>query len=90
MTTLRTIPVPEAPGGHHFDGTSTGDGPCYICGRPTKRARYWVHGVHGGDRLLHNDDEAAYAESDDCGDLGMHPVGSGCARLVPADYRRTE
>jgi len=84
---LRTIPVPEAKGGDTYDGIvrGDGDGPCYICGRHIKVAKHWVHAVDGGDRLLHRDDEDAYEA--DGGDLGHHPVGSDCARLIPAEYR---
>ena len=83
---MRTIPVPDPPGGDHYDGWSTGDGPCYICGRAVQHATYWVHPVDGGAVLLHRDDEDAYVS--DGGDLGLQPVGSRCARLVPAEYRR--
>jgi hypothetical protein len=87
MSALRTIPTPTAPSGHHFDGfiPSDSDGPCTVCGRIIRKARYWVHEIDGGGTLLHRDDEDAYQS--DGGDLGLQPVGSECVRRVPPEYR---
>lgn len=60
---------------------------CFVCGRGmTEKGResaWHIHLVDGGIGIAHNTNDS----EDDDGEMGYFPIGSECAKKVPADYR---
>jgi len=58
------------------------ENPCIVCGKEIKKTRFMVHIVEGGGILqkigIHYEDGAS--------DLGFHPIGSSCKRLIPEEF----
>lgn len=81
----RTIPVPVAKGGYHFDGLSSHRGPCVCCGRDVKSEKYSVIMGDGGGSLIHPEDEQI-AREHDLDYMGCMPIGPECRKLIPAEY----
>jgi len=59
---------------------------CVICGRDIKDtcAYRQVHLIEGGATILHPDDEMEYVS--DNSDLGVMPIGMGCARSIGFEW----
>lgn len=55
--------------------------PCAHCGRPidADKAKWWAHVVDGGARYALPGDSV-----DPAGDMGAHPVGRECKKLLGA------
>ena len=66
-----------------------GKEPCVLCGRGlTEKAidnGWWVEMGHGGLVLFHTADEPDTA---DPGYMGFFPLGSECAKRIPATHRQ--
>ena len=67
------------------------DDECFTCGRPLERTPKTplVECVGGGTTAVHADDRQ-HIDRDDSGYMGVFPVGSVCARKIPAPYRFVE
>lgn len=60
--------------------------PCCRCGKQIKNvvtARR-VHLISGGHIVLHPEDEPLYVP--DGGDVGCHPIGPDCARILGLEW----
>jgi hypothetical protein len=63
--------------------------PCIVCSRPltekAQEAGWWIHLVRGGYWVA----PTGWVDPDgqDPGDVGMHAVGSECARRIPRTHR---
>lgn len=55
--------------------------PCAVCGRNTRPATAWAVRTAYGSIIIDPDDPRT-------DDSGWFPVGSECAKLIPAAYRR--
>src|SRR3989344_6261862 len=60
------------------------DYPCYLCERDinSKKDHFMIHVIHGGSTVLFpsEEDEKAWLETNDLGDLGGNPVGPTCVK----------
>jgi hypothetical protein len=57
---------------------------CCRCGKTIKGNWRGVHLVDGGMNALHPADETLYVS--DGGEMGMHPIGPDCAKIIGLDY----
>lgn len=84
MSSYRFKPLDFAPNHHDNRDDAKTDYTCYVCGRDinAKKPHFMIHVIHGGgDVLFPSDvDEAAWAATNDNGDLGGNPVGPTCVR----------
>lgn len=62
---------------------------CLVCGRPTRFDQPGNISVHmsGDGTLFPTATTHEEAEASPAGDMGCFPVGSSCARKIPAAYR---
>lgn len=84
--TTNQIPAPFGPKyQQRTESGSTGD-ECVLCGRQTggKSNTRFFRVVEGGSRFAHPDEQVHPA-----GDMGYFPVGSECAKALPADWGTT-
>lgn len=68
---------------------------CIRCQRDLKQGqrRFHVHLVSGGTRVLHPADETLYEARGglaDPGEMGWHPIGADCARLIGMEFCSTQ
>lgn len=61
---------------------------CGICGRPIEitAATHWVECINGSLNAVHIDDRQTIDHGDP-GYLGLIPMGSSCARKIPASFK---
>lgn len=87
---MTTTPKPFGPKYQERTQNGSNGDECAVCGRPTSRKNrtngrtVFVRVVDGGSRFAHPDEDV-----DERGDMGYFPVGSECAKSVPADWRTT-
>ena len=58
------------------------ENPCVVCGKKIKKTRFMVHIVEGGGILQ----KIGVPYEDEASDLGMHPIGSTCIKLIPKEF----
>lgn len=65
--------------------SAKGPAPCWACFRPVRgKNPLMVHPIEGGMVLLHPEDEHLYKS--DGGDLGLHEIGSECAKKLGLEW----
>lgn len=87
MFDLQTIKVSEAE--WEANGQKPGNWRCLICNRHVNEdspSTWWIW-MAGDSNLFPLTTDEATAEQYAYGDMGMQPIGSACARKVPAAYK---
>lgn len=79
-TTLRTIPSTMI---WNRPVEACGES-CQVCGRPVSENAVGVIVVDGGASIIHPEDQASLVS--DAGYMGWWPIGSECAKKIPAEY----
>lgn len=71
-------------------GCGNGSAPCARCGKTLKpkQKRRLVHLIDGGSTILHPVSEADH--DPDNGDMGLHPLGMDCVRIIGRDWTTGE
>lgn len=74
------IKIPISPN-YSYEGVSSDIGPCVVCGREVKTARYFVHEHNGGGLAVTEEEAEQMDEYAD--DMGLQPIGPDCLRKHP-------
>jgi hypothetical protein len=79
---MTTIPIPRSPKYEENEdgpkGPKGGQQPCIVCGLACPTPQFFVHVVDGGGSLMDSPEP-----TNDGGDLGLYPIGSGCLKRYP-------
>ena len=65
---------------HGDDGTN-----CMICGKPTKKVKYWINTIEGPDMVFASVTEEDM-EANGLYPQGLFPIGSSCRKKLPKGY----
>ena len=83
VTMVRTIPA-DMIWTHKHDHEYGSLASCQCCGRPVSRNAVGSVVGDGGSSIVHPDDAASIIT--DGGYMGWYPIGSECAKKIPAEY----
>jgi hypothetical protein len=85
----RMIEIPVGPNyDKNYNGLSRYDGPCIVCGKDIKNARWGAYHNEDGSMVIHPDDlEDRYNRGDADDDMGIFPIGNDCRRNLTPEQR---